>query len=222
MDLLDALEHKFVNANCLNLKVKNFPNLFRFASIFLFSYFVLTISLFVDPFKDLGVSIYNTFQGATFNVFHPTTRTDFRFYEGESPEQYDYSVYIFSKEEWKSSPRKKMLQPMFIMNQNARTTALGPFILLFSLIVASPITWRRKLIALIVGGIILYIILSMKYTTMFYENAESLRPAGFSLWVSISRLFSGAFRTQEFLSIIIIPIWAIVSLRKQDWKWFIS
>ena len=201
--------------------MKNLPKIFQFGIVSLGMYLILTLLIFISPVRKVAVTFYNTFQQATFNTFHPTTRTDFRLYEGDSP-NYDYSVYIFGTNEWKSSRDKKSLHPLFILNQNARTTALGPFILLLSLIIASPINYKRKILSFIIGGLLVYFILSMKYTSMIDENAVVLRPEGWSTWVSISKLLNNAFRTQEFLLLMIIPIWAISSLRKQDMKWFLT
>ena len=197
------------------------PNILKFIIIFFVSYIVLSILPFAQPVRTAAVGVYNTFQQATFNLFHPTTRTDFRMYE-EGGSEFDYSVYIYRKADWKRAPNKKAVQPMFILNQTARLTAFGPFIMLIALILASPITWRRKLISLAIGGFIIYILLAMKYTAMIDANAEALRPQGFSLWVGISRLFNNAFRTHEFLALLIIPIWAISSFRMSDWKWFLK
>ena len=201
--------------------MKNLPNILKFIIIFFVSYIVLSLLPFSQPVRGAAVGVYNTFQQGLFNAFHPTTRTDFRNYDGDVSE-YDYSVYIYQKEAWKRAPNKRAVQPAFILNQNARLTAFGPFIMLIALILASPITWKRKFLSLVIGSILIYILLAMKYTAMIDQNAEMLRPQGFSLWVSLSRLFNNAFRTQEFLALLIIPIWAISSLRMNDWKWFLK
>lgn len=201
--------------------MRNLPNIFKFLLIFFFSYILLSLLPFASPVRSAAVSTYNAFQQAAFNAFHPTARTDFRSFEGASDE-YDYSIYIFSKNQWSQNSNKKLIQPSFILNQNARLTAFGPFIMFLSLIIASPIGWRRKLISAAIGCIIIYILLAMKYTAMIDQNAISLRPQGWSTWVKLSTLFNNAFRTQEFMSLLIIPIWAISAFRFKDWKWFLQ
>lgn len=201
--------------------MKNLPNILRFFILFFVIYIILTLLPFAQPVRQAAVSVYNTFQQATFNTFHPTARTDFRQFEGPSTE-YDYSVHIYTRKAWNSNPNKKLVKPSFILNQNARLTAFGPFIMLISLILASPITWKRKLFSLAVGCLLVYILLGMKFTAMIDQNAPMLRPEGFSAWVGTSRLLNDAFRTQEFLALMIIPIWAISSLRTKDWKWFLK
>ena len=201
--------------------MKNMPNIFKFLLIFFFSYIFFSILPFISPVRSVAVNTYNAFQQAAFNAFHPTTRTDFRSFEGESDE-YDYSIYIYSLDQWNQGSNKKMIQPSFILNQNARLTAFGPFIMFLSLIIASPIGWKRRLISLAIGAIFIYILLAMKYTAMIDQNAPMLRPSGWSMWVSLSTLFNNAFRTQEFMSLLIIPIWAISALKFRDWKWFLQ
>ena len=201
--------------------IKNLPNILKFLLLFMAVYLVLTLLPSIKPVKTAAVSIFNTFQQATFNTFHPTARTRFTLFDGPESE-YDYSINIYTKSNWRTSPNKANIRPSFILNQNARLTAFGPFIMLIALILASPITWRRKIIALIIGCFLIYILLALKFSAMIDQNAPILRPKGFSLWVSLSRLFNNAFRTQEFLALLIIPIWAISSLRVRDWKWFLS
>ena len=156
----------------------------------------------------------------TFNIFHPTIRTDFKSYEGDA-EQFDFSIYIYSAQEYKLAGNKNAVQPHVISNQNARITAFGPFIMFIALIIASPITWKRKLLSLAIGGLLVYILLSMKYTALFDANMDTLKPSS-SIWVSLSNLFSQAFRTHEFLTLMIVPIWALSSFRLKDWKWFLE
>lgn len=197
------------------------PNIFKFLLIFFFSYILLSLLPFAQPVRKAAVSTYNTFQQVTFNMFHPTARTDFRNFEGASSE-YDYSIHIFTKKVWQTSPNKKTARPSFILNQNARLTAFGPFIMLLALVIASPISWQRKLFSIAVGAFFIYVLLAMKYTAMIDQNAPMLRPPGGSLWVSMSQGLNNAFRTQEFMALLIIPIWAISSFRSKDWKWFLQ
>lgn len=208
--------------------MRTMPNIFKFFIIFFVSYIILSLLPFAQPVRSVAVSTYNVFQQATFNAFHPTVRTDFRSFEGASTE-YDYSVYIYSKPVWKAANNKKNAQPMFILNQNARLTAFGPFIMLFALIIASPISWKRKLLSIFIGAIFICVLLGMKFSAMIDQNAVDpatgahlLRPDGMSIWLSLSSMFNNAFRTQEFLALLIIPIWAIASFRMKDWKWFMQ
>jgi len=201
--------------------MKNLPNILKFLVLFFILYILFTLLPFAQPVRTAAVGVYTTFQQGVFNAFHPSIRTDFRHYE-ESGSEFDYSIYIYDKAEYKRTRDKRTARHKFILNQTARLTAFGPFTMLLALVLASPISWRRKIISLIIGSLLVYILLSMKYTSLFDANAESLRYQGFSLWVSLSRQLSDAFRTTEFLSILIIPIWAITSLRLSDWKWFLK
>lgn len=200
--------------------MKNMTNIFKFLLIFLVCYLGFSSLSYVKSARSIAVPVYNAFQQTTLNMFHPTVRTDFKSYKGPS-EDYDYSIYIYSAEEYKYATNKRAVNPHVISNQNAKITAFGPFIMLISLIIASPITWKRKLLSFAIGGFLILVLLSMKYTSMFDANMDTLKPAS-SIWVSLSNLFSNAFRTHEFLTLMIIPIWALSSFRAKDWKWFLK
>ncbi len=200
--------------------MKNMPNIFKFLLIFLISYLILSSLTYVKTARSAAIPIHNAFQQMTFNMFHPTIRTDFKTYDGPS-EDYDYSVYIYSAREYRVALNKNAVKPHNISNQNARATAFGPFIMLIALIIASPITWKRKLLSLALGSFLIFILLSMKYTALFDANMDTLKPKS-SIWIALSNLFGDAFRTHEFLAMTIAPIWAISSLRLKDWKWFLK
>ncbi len=200
--------------------MKNMPNIFKFLLIFLVGYLTLSSLSYVKSARSVGVPIYNAFQQMTLNMFHPTVRTDFKSYEGPA-EEFDYSIYIYSAQEYKMAANKRAVKPHVISNQNARVTAFGPFIMLIALIIASPISWKRKLLSLAIGSLLVFILLSMKYTALFDANMDTLKPSS-SIWLSISNLFSEAFRTHEFLTLMIVPIWALSSFRTKDWKWFLE
>ncbi|GEM_PF-1378193 len=205
--------------------MKTMPNIFKFLGIFVISYLVLQSLTYVKPIRTAVIPVYNVFQKATFNLMHPSIRTDFTKYDGQS-DKFDYSIHIFSKEQYRNSRNKSQVKPFVITNQSARITAFGPFIMLLALIIASPISWKRKLFSFAVGGFFVFLLLAMKYTALFDANVDSnsmaiLKSPG-SWWIGISQFFNEAFRTNEFLALVILPIWALASFRLKDWKWFIE
>jgi len=193
-------------------------------AIFMACYLTMSALTYVKPVRTAVIPVYNVFQKVAFNMMHPKIRTDFTRFDGNSDE-YDYSIHIFSKEEYKRSRVKSAVTPYVITNQSARLTAFGPFIMLISLIIASPISWKRKLLSFAIGGFVVLLLLAMKYTALFDGNFDQsmaiLKDPG-SWWIGISKFFNEAFRTNEFLALIIIPIWALSSFRLKDWKWFIE
>ena len=207
--------------------MKKWPNIFKFLLIFLIAYLGLTGLTFVSPIRKAAVSVYNEVQQIAFNTFHPTIRTNFKTYDGPS-DKYDYAIHIYNKEKWNNARSRKNLKASIISNQNARLTAFGPFIMLIALIIGSPVNWKKKLLSLIVGSFIICILLSLKYTALFHEGTDTdqlramFHPKGSSLWLSISNFFNDAFRTHEFLALLIIPIWAITSMNQKDWTWFLK
>ena len=204
--------------------MNSMPNIFKFFGIFVVVYLVLSSLTYVKSVRTAVVPVYNIFQKATFNLVHPVIRTDFTSFDGPS-DQFDYSIHIFSKEQYRNSKNKSKVKPFVITNQNARLTAFGPFIMLLSLIIASPISWKRKLFSFAIGGFFVLLLLAMKYTALFDANIDNsmaiLKSPG-SWWIGISQFFNEAFRTNEFLALIILPIWALASFRLKDWKWFIE
>ena len=205
--------------------MKSMPNIFKFFGIFVICYLLMASLTHIKPVRSAIVPVYNIFQKATFNLVHPVIRTDFSKYKGTNSD-FDYSVHIYSKEQYRSSRVKSQVKPFVVTNQNARITAFGPFIMLLSLIVASPISWKRKLLSFAIGGFFVLLLLSMKYTALFDANLDPtsmaiLKKPG-SWWIGISKFFNDAFRTNEFMSLMILPIWALSSFRLKDWKWFID
>lgn len=204
--------------------MKNWPNIFKFLGVFMMVYLTLSAATYIKPIRGVVVPVYNGFQQAVFNMAHPVIRTDYRSYEGQS-ELYDFSIDLYSKQEYKRSQNKRLVNAYITTNYEARLIALGPFIMLISLVLASPITWKRKLLAFGVGSFIILLLLAMKFTAIFDANLDSslafLKDPD-SGWIGISKFLNDAFRTNEFLALIIIPIWAISSFRLKDWKWFIE
>lgn len=208
--------------------MKKWPNIFKFLLIFLIAYLGLTGLTFISPVRKAAVSVYNEAQQVAFNIFHPTIRTNFKTYDGPAPDEYDYAIHIHTKANWNNARSRKNLKPTIISNQNARLTAFGPFIMLIALIIGSPVNWKKKLFSFFIGSFIICILLSLKYTALFYEGTDNdqlramFHPKGSSLWISISNFFNDAFRTHEFLALLIIPIWAITSMNRKDWVWFLK
>ncbi len=205
--------------------MRSMPNIFKFLGIFVVCYLVMSSLTYVKPIRTAVIPVYNVFQKTTFNLVHPVIRTDFTSYDGPT-DQFDFSIHIFSKEQYRNSRNKSQVKPFVITNQNARITAFGPLILLLSLIIASPISWKRKLLSFAIGGFFVLLLLAMKYTALFDANFDPntmsilMKPG--SWWIGISKFFNDAFRTNEFLALMILPIWALSSFRLKDWKWFIE
>jgi len=207
--------------------MKSLPNIFKFLAIFLACYLTITALSYVKPVRQAVVPVYNVFQKATFNMMHPKIRTDFTSFDSKAngTDEYDYSIHIQSAEEYKKSRNKSQVHTYVITNQNARLTAFGPFIMLLSLVLASPISWKRKLLSFALGSSVVFFLLAMKYTALFDGNLDNSMTAlkdPNSIWINISKFLNDAFRTNEFLALIIIPIWALTSFRTKDWKWFIQ
>jgi len=110
---------------------------------------------------------------------------------------------------------------------NTETRGFGylPTVLLISLVLASPVSWRRKIIALIVGGALVTLLV------MFRIWFQILYLCGQFPWLNLYNFGETQKRIIEFIyQAAVIPInmvlyfviiiWLLVTFRKEDLKWF--
>ena len=208
--------------------MKNLPNIAKFFFLFVAVYITLSILHLLGPVKTVHSAVFNETQQLVFNIAHPTVRTNFKQYDAVASGQkgnqdlFDFSIMIYAKDQWKMASNKRLVQPKFILNQSIKLASLGPFVLLLSLLLVSPSTWKKKLIALFVGSMLLSLVLAMKYTYLIDQNAPHLTKDGFSLWMSISKTVGNALRTNEANLIVVVPIWIASVIGKKELEWFTS
>ncbi len=197
-------------------------NLFRFILIFFCSYFILLGLHEIKLVRKVHTGLFTSLEQVVFNVFHPTIKTDFEFYQKSAgldyrPDKFDFSIKIFNREALSKNRRAK---PMNILNASLDNIAIGPFILLLSLIIATPTHWKRKLLSFIIGLILIYILTALKYSKLFAENIESLAPRG--LWGGLTNLYGNSLKSHEFILINVLLFWALLSIRKKELNWFLN
>ncbi|MEL6122245.1 MAG: hypothetical protein AAFR14_00875 [Bacteroidota bacterium] len=195
--------------------------LLRFLSIFLLSYAVLVALHFVPFVHDLHVRLFTVFQELMFNLFHPTIHGKFDLLDVQKyPESadFDFTLAMYPADEWSRSINKRALTPSYLMNQRIRIVSQGPLLLLGSLIIATPTTWRRKLVGVVVGMLLLYFFQSIRFTFMLDQNALDLRTERFSIWISMCRALGPLVRSSEFSLLLMIPVWAIACLDMRQFK----
>ena len=189
--------------------------LVRFFIIFIISYTVLVLLHMVPGARMIQTSIFVFFEEVLLNLFHPSVHAKFQLIDRQvfpNGQEYDFTMFLYDEFEWRSSINKRVLDPTVTMNQDIRSVSTGPFTLLLSLIIATPNTWKRKIIGFVIGLVILYGLQTVRYTFLIYENAPPLREANISMWVSMARNLGPLFRTAEFMMIMMLPVWALVSL----------
>lgn len=166
--------------------------------------------------------LFTNIEQVVFNIWHPTIKTDFALYKETQglpfqPDKYDYSISIYDKKELKRNRRTKALN---MLNASLDNIAIGPFVLLLSLILATPVNWKRKAAYFLIGLLMTYTLIALKYTKLFADNIESLTPGG--LWGLLSRLYGDALTSHEFILINVLFFWAIISIRKKEINWLLN
>jgi len=111
----------------------------------------------------------------------------------------------------------QQLKPIAYMSFKARMNhAIATFFLL-SLIIATPNSWKRKVIGSIIAIYILYILVSMKITFLMNMNgANADKSSSDGLWYAASGVIGNNELYLELYYILIISIWLLVSISKES------
>ncbi len=99
--------------------------------------------------------------------------------------------------------------------------AIAPLSFLFALIVATPMTWKRRMIALASGGIACCVFILLRFSilivVLFYGAAPHhvIKPT--DLWNAVLPRVSG-FLTETMATSFLVPllIWVVVAFRRSD------
>lgn len=175
--------------------------------------------------KDVHHSIYQTFGEWVYNTWHPDIKADISTDVesiGADPKN-DYVLTAYLKKEVKSikyhnitnPSAPKQLKPTAYMAFKARMShAIATFFLL-SLILATPNSWKRKLIGSIVAIYILYILVAMKLTFLL-SMADGSKTSNDGLWYLLSGVVGNNESFQELYYLLIVTIWILVSVSKES------
>lgn len=202
-------------------------NILRFGLIFLLAYILLLAAYTVPSVRKTHVALFNGTIQFCFNLFHPDIRTDFRTFEvndfavqASDQEKYDFSIYIYDKIGWQSIAGANRPNPRFILNQNGNLSTIGPMLLFFALLLASPLSWKHKLRAFAVGVIVLSILLAMKFSFLIGTNAPQMIQSKISLWLFLSKIVGNGLRTHEGMLLMSTGLWMAICLGKKEIQWF--
>ncbi len=200
-------------------------NPLKFLIYFIICYFTLVALHEVKSVRNVHNQFFITVEQTVFNLFNPNIHIDISNYSETPgvpyrPESYDHSFTIFDKAKYKRVRNKQNAKPISLLNASLDNVSIGPLVLFLSLLLATPVVWKRKIAYALLGVFLIYILIALKYSFMFYENIESLNATG--LWGFLSNSFGGAFRSHEFLLLNVLFIWALISIRSKEFKWFLS
>ena len=111
----------------------------------------------------------------------------------------------------------------FYRTINTRISGYLPTVLLISLVLSSPVQWKRKMLALILSFVLLSIyIIFQQWIIIFYLSAHnhSLNLYDFSEGQKniIDFIYRGVVEMLGFSWFIVVVIWLLVTFRKDDLK----
>jgi hypothetical protein len=197
----------------------------KFLIFFCLSYFVIIGLHEIKAVRAAHNNFFIATEQVVFNMFNPNIRIDLKQYEETPgvpyyPDSYDHAFVIYDKKKYNNTPNKRRAQATSMLNASLDNSSIGPVVLFLALLIATPVLWWRKIIYAIIGIILIYILIALKYSYMFSTNISTIPSTG--IWGFLSDTFGDAFRSHEFLLLNVALIWAIVSIRAKELKWFLS
>lgn len=164
--------------------------------------------------KEIHNSFYRGVGQRVFNLVNPSVYTEFKKFEGETKEDWDITFWIYDTKKHGSKLNKKAyrarVNPSYIVNKGLRDIVLVPTIFLLSLIIASPISIKQKLINAGVGMLLFYLYISF-YLSYKFEVAihdQVFEPS--SLWDYFVTVM-GKNWIGEHILIVAMLIWAVLT-----------
>ncbi len=199
-------------------------NIVKFSIIFCMCYFVLIALHQLQPVRTIHNNFFIATQQVVFNIFNPNVRIDIKQYEETPgvpyhPEYYDHSFVIFDKKQYRNAPSKKRVSPVTQLSASLDNTTIGPILLFLSLMIATPILWWRKILGVLGGVFLIYMMIAFKYSYMFATNIKTIPSTG--VWGYLTDIL-GSLRTHENLLWYVVIFWVLIALRSKQLKWFMS
>ena len=200
-------------------------NPLKFLIFFCLSYFAIIALHEIKAVRSAHNNFFIVTEQIVFNALNPNIRIDLKHYEETPgvpyyPDLYDHAFVIYDKEKYRNTPNKRRAQATSMLNASLDNSSIGPVVLFLALLISTPVLWWRKIIYAFVGIILIYVLIALKYSFLFSTNINTIPSTG--LWGFLSDVFGGAFRSHEFLLLNVAFIWAIVSIRSKELKWFLS
>ena len=204
--------------------LKNRPIL-KFAASFVLFYSGFLILNEVPEIRKAHNELFASMGEWVYNSWHPNLKADISTdVEAIGADvSNDFVLTAYDKKAYKSvrthnarNPSgKKQFKPVAYMAFKARMSHSVAAFFLLSLILASPNSWKRKLIGCIIGLYLLYILVAMKLTFLL-EMADESRTVDDGLWYILSNTIGNNEAYQELYYILILTIWMIVALSKES------
>jgi len=193
----------------------DYTYIFKRFGIFLAVYIGLSLLFSISALNKIHLSLYHAVGTPFINMIHTGDYVDLIHYEGEPQNKWDSTFLLYPADKYPKSVFKKAYRntvgPGQILHKGLREMILLPTLLLIALLVATPIEWKRKILYIILGIFVLYIIAAMhiSYNIKLTQMNGEFSPK--SLIDYIISPFGSSF-TDEHFNIISLIIWALFSL----------
>ncbi len=201
-----------------------FPKIARFTLTFLAVYLVLVILAGVSGFRSGFTQSFANWATGTYRTFIPDAEASFSPAEGGGEHDLVITYMNTKTKEAKIDAARQAGQQTANLDVSSSYFSvwdyfLLQFIVLIALVLASPISWKRKGISFLVGSFILALFTFHRFhCTLKYYALESpvLEPLGLSSFSE--KYIYGVFNMQsiEFIFISTFVIWALTTVKKND------
>ena len=182
--------------------------------LFLAIYVGLSLLFSVSAINKAHLSIYHAIGQPILNLVYKGSYVDMKHYEGQPQNKWDTSFLIYEQAKYPKSVYKSNYRNTvpagLTMHKGLREMVLLPSLLLISLFLVTPISWKRRLLFVFLGILILYLFaaLHISYNIRFTQLSGQYSPS--SLWDYIILPFGGNFTDEHFYMIALL-LWAVFS-----------
>ncbi len=206
------------------MQMPKFPKATRFILTFLAVYFVLIIIAGASGFRNNFTNSFAKWASNKYRSYIPDAEVSFHPTDGAS--EHDLVITYMNSKTKKAKVVKARQAGLQTANLDASSSQFSvwdyfllQYIVLIALVLASPISWKRKGISFLVGGIVLTLFTFHRFhCTLKYYAKESpiLEPLGMSSFSE--KYIDGVFNMQsiEFIFISTFIIWALSTIPKRD------
>lgn len=174
--------------------------------------------MYINGFAKLGNSFFDTFKGKARTKFE----TESQGFEKESIHEV---VISFTTEKLIQEAAKGIAPRGKKTELNTWNFSYLPLAFIIALILATPINWKRKLLALLLGVLLMDLFIYFKVYIFLFDKLQSFEDFNIaelsSFWANALKKIATLFvhiGTSMFVGVL---IWLIVTFRKNDWKNFL-
>jgi len=201
--------------------MRDYSFILKRLGIFLAVYIGLSLLFSVSSMNKAHLSFFHAIGQPILNLLYTGSFVDMKHYEGEPMNKWDTSFAIYEqakypKSIYKSSYRKTVPAGL-TMHKGLREMIILPSIFLLALFLVTPLPWKRKLIASILGLLLLYLIvcLHINYNIRFTQLGGKFEAKSIADFISVP--FGGNFIDEHFFFVGLL-IWALFSFSSGLYK----